>query len=150
MLGKLKSDSKFMKRIQVVLTVFLMFSGNVSSQVRPQDQVAQDNCEEIYGTIDLVAGRIQDFSDKESVIVILAGSVKARDNRYDLIRIKRLVRFLTRFRGVKPEQVVWGIGPASDNKFSYMRFYANGKLLTDLTLNRRSVLCTGEGEALPQ
>lgn len=139
-----------MKKIIIAIAVLLVVSGNGVSQTPSRNRASQDNCETIYGAIELAANRIRGFSDMDSVIVVLAGSPNGKSNRYDHLRISRLVKFLVNHGDAKSEQIVWGIGPPSEHKFSYMRFYTDGKLLIELTLNDRTLLCNGDGEALPQ
>lgn len=130
-----------------MVVVLLVVNG--FAQIKGAEHKGPDSCESIYLTLETLSSRIGALTDKDGVLVVIAGSQSAKDAKYDHLRIKRLTKYLVN-SGLREEKIIWGIGPRSQDRYSYMKFYLEGRLLKEMKLTRRSMLCNSSGGALPQ
>lgn len=106
------------------------------------------SCEEIVHSLDIVAIEFNKLSDDRKLIIVLAGSPSSKSRASDLGRINQAKRYLSDARGIRNEQVIYGIGRLSGSTLSYLAFYVGGKLVSEIKTTRNGRLCKPLNEPL--
>ena len=124
--------------------IVLILVGSGTAQNKAQGPA---NCEEIGGKLDAVGIRFPSLAAGDSQLIILAASATKAGKKNDKVRLKNASEYLFKYFKIDRDRVITAIGPEPAAQ-SYLRFYINGALFTELVTWEKSRLCKGIGEQL--
>ncbi len=130
----------------ITLLVLLVPSGYAQPSARSVDRPS--SCEEIVRSLDIAAIEFNKLSNARKVIIVLAGSPSSKSPISDLRRVNQAIRYLSHTRGIRKENIIYGIGRASGFPLSYLEFYVGGILVSDVKTGTEGRLCGPLNESL--
>jgi hypothetical protein len=134
----------FRKRaISILLTVFILtIAQPVWAQKESTAPKRPSNCERIASLLDGAANEYLNNKEPGKVIII-ASSRSFAFRRYDESRINQAKRYLIKYFGLKPDQIVSGI-TRSPNKLSSLQIYVGGDMVGEIFVGAKRSLCRGD------
>jgi hypothetical protein len=141
----MKSLSLPFQMLVFFLLICCVFMSEAPAQKNKKVTGSADNCEIISLKLDSIANTFKKVTEIKSFLIIITGSPKNVNSRYNSNRISDAIKYLTKFHEISSEKIIFGIG-SSSGKLGYLKFYVRGEFVGEIKTIRKAKLCFGMGE----